>query len=243
MTRDYRTPRRRARGSGGILLIGLLIGLVMGVGIAAAVAVYVNHMPNPFAQKPLAAVEPRAKPDTGGLQKPLPIEATGPTAEGAGAKRFTFYEDLPKGNQPVGPGQEPKPETERSAPQDKPAAQGERPAGGEPDDGQSALTKQADKSPGEDIAYYVQTGAFQNEEEADNQKANIALIGYEARIRPTDTPDRGRMHRVRVGPFSSMDEVNEVVQALKQNGIGATIIRAAKTPPAKPGAAPAAANN
>ena len=75
--------------------------------------------------------------------------------------------------------------------------------------------------------YYLQAGAFQNAEDADNLKAQLALLGVEASIQTSDVPDKGIFHRVRVGPFVAMDEVNRTRSLLAQNNIPATLVREA----------------
>ncbi|MEW6119038.1 MAG: SPOR domain-containing protein [Pseudomonadota bacterium] len=73
--------------------------------------------------------------------------------------------------------------------------------------------------------YYLQTGAFQNPADADNLKAQLALLGVEAVIQTGEVADKGVFHRVRVGPFRAMDEVNRTRSLLAQNNIPATLVR------------------
>lgn len=74
-------------------------------------------------------------------------------------------------------------------------------------------------------AFFLQAGAFQNAADADNLKARLALIGIEAAIQTTPLPDRGTWHRVRVGPYTSVEELTRARDALKQNGIDTTLIK------------------
>jgi cell division protein FtsN len=73
--------------------------------------------------------------------------------------------------------------------------------------------------------YYLQAGAFQNAADADNLKAQLALLGVETVIQTSDQGERGIFHRVRVGPFQAMDEVNRTRSLLAQNNIAATLVR------------------
>lgn len=84
-------------------------------------------------------------------------------------------------------------------------------------------------------AFYLQAGAFQNAPDADNLKARLALMGMGATVQTTTLPDKGVWHRVRVGPYSSVDELNRARDTLKQNGIDTTLIKVRETPaqPAK----------
>lgn len=74
-------------------------------------------------------------------------------------------------------------------------------------------------------SYYLQAGAFPGSADADNLKARLALLGYEAAIQTAEIPGKGIWHRVRVGPFSSMDELNKTRTALEQNQIKTHLVR------------------
>lgn len=82
--------------------------------------------------------------------------------------------------------------------------------------------------------YYLQAGAFQNADDADNLKAQLAMLGVEAEIQTTEIADKGMFHRVRVGPFRAMDEVNSTRSLLTQNNIPATLVRETPVPQEKP---------
>jgi cell division protein FtsN len=84
-------------------------------------------------------------------------------------------------------------------------------------------------------AFFLQAGAFQNAPDADNLKARLALMGMEATVQTTTLPDKGVWHRVRVGPYTSVDDLNRARDTLKQSGIDTTLIKVRETPaqPAK----------
>ncbi|MDE2353656.1 MAG: SPOR domain-containing protein [Betaproteobacteria bacterium] len=75
------------------------------------------------------------------------------------------------------------------------------------------------------ISYFVQTGAFGKQEEADNQRAHLALLGIDATVLSPETTDRQSLYRVRIGPMSTVDEVRTLVATLKNNGLSAIIIK------------------
>ena len=66
---------------------------------------------------------------------------------------------------------------------------------------------------------FLQVGAFQKAADADDLKAKLALAGVAAGIQEVDIPEKGKMYRVRTGPFSSTEELNRVRSQLSQNGI------------------------
>jgi cell division protein FtsN len=68
---------------------------------------------------------------------------------------------------------------------------------------------------------WLQAGAFQDPEEADNLKARLALLGMEANIESANLPDKGTVYRVRVGPFKSAEELEATRKRLTDNAIPA----------------------
>ena len=73
--------------------------------------------------------------------------------------------------------------------------------------------------------FFLQAGAFQSAPDADNLKARLALLGVEAAVQTTMLPDKGVWHRVRIGPHTSIEELNRIRETLKQNGIDTALIR------------------
>jgi cell division protein FtsN len=84
------------------------------------------------------------------------------------------------------------------------------------DDADSAHTQET---------YFLQVGAFQTEQEADNLKAKLALLGIEAIVQSTPIQDRGVLHRVRVGPFVDMMQVNKAKANLAENGFKSDLVK------------------
>lgn len=117
--------------------------------------------------------------------------------------RFDFYRILPGQEEPV---------TEKQL---KDAAR------------QSAAKDAAE--PAKDV-YFIQTGSFQNPADADNLKAKLALLGLEAVVEPTNVPDKGTWYRVRLGPLTSIDEINRVRSQLAQNGIEGSLVKVKPAP-------------
>jgi cell division protein FtsN len=72
---------------------------------------------------------------------------------------------------------------------------------------------------------YLQAAAYAKPADADNLKARLALAGLEAQIQTYTRPDHSVWHRVRLGPFASMDELEKVRAALRENKIEPNIIK------------------
>jgi cell division protein FtsN len=82
-----------------------------------------------------------------------------------------------------------------------------------------------DQPPVVEYAYYLQVGAFQTGEDADNMKAKLALQGFEAVVQTATIPDKGVWHRVRVGPLNNLDEINKAKNDLAANGFKTDLIK------------------
>lgn len=199
MTRDYKPASRSKKapssGSGSSLLVGILIGLLLGLAIALGVAIYLNKIPGAFLSR-------------------------GKAPESAPTQRSdTSTKSSPGARTP-----DPTPKTETKG-DEKPRFDfynilpGEEAAKPKP-----APTQSESPTEPKEI-FYLQAGAFQNAADAENMKARLALLGLEATIQSTAAGDRGTFHRVRIGPFSRVEEVNRARDTLKQNGIESTLIK------------------
>ncbi|WP_373974167.1 SPOR domain-containing protein [Chitinibacter sp. SCUT-21] len=208
----------QTKAGGSSLLTGLLVGLFVGIGIAVAVAVYLNYSGNPFnkeqttpndmlASGPETATTPPEILQPGNGKEVVPVMtappvASKPEAANASEDRFDFYKMLPEVSDA------PKEATATSKPK---ASASPAP---------TIATATAPK-PG-----LLQVGAFQNENDADNLKAKLALLGIESRIQTTELPEKGVWHRVRVGPFNDQAELDRTRNLLKNNGIDSTVVKA-----------------
>ena len=183
--------------SGGSFLLGMFVGLLIGLGISLGVAFYLNKTPLPFLgkSKPAAAKDGKEAP-----AEPAKSFAGMPQGGGKGTDKdrpkFDFYKILPGGEEPV---------TEREL---KEAAK--------------AGKNQPEATRG---VFFIQAGSFQNPADADNQKAKIALLGFESSVEPTTLPDKGTWYRVRMGPYTSLEDLNSVRRVLAQNGIDANLVK------------------
>jgi cell division protein FtsN len=72
--------------------------------------------------------------------------------------------------------------------------------------------------------YVLQIGAFRSESEAESQRARLGMIGVESKIQPFTNNDQ-TFYRVRVGPFTSLDELNRNRSILRKADIESTQMR------------------
>jgi cell division protein FtsN len=73
--------------------------------------------------------------------------------------------------------------------------------------------------------FWLQAGAFQHAEEADNMKAKLALLGVEADIEPAELADQGTLYRVRIGPMHTRAELEATRKRLMDNAIAAEPVK------------------
>jgi cell division protein FtsN len=128
-------------------------------------------------------------------------------------------------NPPVAPGARPEDKVAR-VPEAKPRFDFYKILPGTEEPATDQQLKEAQKAPAPSKeAFFLQAGAFQSAADADNLKARLALLGVEATIQTTSVPDKGLWHRVRIGPYTSVDQLNRTRDTLKSNGVETTLIK------------------
>jgi cell division protein FtsN len=141
------------------------------------------------------------KPKT--QDKPLAIDQKTPEAAKAAKAeekpRFDFYQILPGKEETV---------TERQV---------------------REAAKQAAKPGAPKESYFLQAGSFPNPADADNLKARLALMGMEANVEPANVAGKGVWYRVRLGPYTRVDEINRIRQQLTQNGVDVSLVKITDT--------------
>ena len=78
-------------------------------------------------------------------------------------------------------------------------------------------------------SYFLQAGSFPNPADADSLKAKLALMGMEANVEPANVAGKGTWYRVRLGPYTRVDDINRIRQQLTQNGIEVSLVKITDT--------------
>jgi len=81
------------------------------------------------------------------------------------------------------------------------------------------------KMEAEDVTYVLQAGSFRKLEQADRLKAELALIGMPAQIQTVTIDGGTKWHRVRVGPFTNLQALNEARSELQSNGLKVMVLK------------------
>ena len=204
-------PSRRT-GAGGTL-IGVFIGIVVGLGLAAAVAFYVMKSGNPYQATP-ASREPARDLTKSGK----------PDSTASDKSRFDFYKILPGAEEPKVQGKAPERPTQDKATVERAAAP--------PDKAEKAPKQETRSAPEPSVRvakasdrFWLQTGSFANESDAEDLKARLALAGWEAVVQSAAVADKGTRYRVRLGPFDNTDELNRIKSELGKRGFDAAVIK------------------
>lgn len=216
MTMHKQIPRAQRGGT----LMGFVVGLLAGLGAALAVAIYVTKVPVPFVDRNVSRnpAQDAAEAERNKGWNPNAVlngkSATGtitPSAPGAAAEGAISV---------------PSPDGQ---PLPKPAA-----AGAESPDplGDLAKAKAAQSAavtpapgPGADpFLYFVQAGAFRTADDAESQRAKLAMLGIEALVSEREQSGR-TVYRVRVGPFNQKALADLTREQLEVNGMDAALVR------------------
>lgn len=201
--------------------LGFILGVLVGLGAALAVAVYVTKVPVPFLNKGGARTPDQ---DAAEAQKNRDWNPNAPL-QGKNAVRPAA---APASEPPADPASAPK--AAASKPDTKADAKAEGKADAKPD-GKAAdplgdlANAKAAASPGVDpFEYYVQAGAFRTQQDADAQRAKLAMMGWEAKV--SEREQNGRpVFRVRVGPFAKRDDAEQLKDKLSDAGVDTTLVR------------------
>lgn len=176
---------------------GFLLGMFVGLFVGLTVSLMVAFYLN---KTPIPFVTAKKPPEkNGGAAKPAAIAGLPPGATPAPAPdkpKFDFYKILPGQEETV---------SDKELKERMRASRGQQEA---PKD-----------------VYFIQAGSFQNPADADNQKARLAILGFESSVEPANLPDKGTWYRVRMGPYNKLDEINRIRQALAQNNIDASLVK------------------
>ncbi len=189
----------------GTFFFGGLIGFVAGLVVAGVLAIWV-YQATPFRAETtphskLEPIKPKAEPKATGRAGELAKDEKKPDAE-----RIV---------QPGAPSSTPS--SPAATPVPAPPAVAGKPA---PKVGTEPAPSAEPRG-----RLWLQVGAYVNKQDAENQRARFAVLGYEAQIQSADVPDKGTVHRVRVGPYRDPEEAGKVRGDLARQGIEVSVVK------------------
>lgn len=197
----------------GGFVLGLIVGLLLGLAIALGVALYVAKVPIPFIDKvPQRSAEEDAK-------------------EAAANKDWNPNANLPG----AGKALPPRPPAASGVIAAAPAASGAVTApvapapavAAAPAPRASAATAAAASAPTAGDAgyvFFVQAGAFTAASDAEQQRARLAMQGFNAKVYERAAGDR-TVFRVRIGPFDERAGADALQAQVQAAGLEAAVVR------------------
>jgi cell division protein FtsN len=200
----------------GNTLTGLIIGLVVGLAIAVVVALAITKGSTPFTDKSGKLGKP-AEPTAGQISDPnKPLYGGKDAAREANKEFQKAAPAVPDAAAVVAAVKMPA----AVAPKTDGAKPAELPAKVVPATGAPAAAAGADDK----YVYYLQVGEFREASNADNTRAKLALLGFEASVSER-TVDNNVLHRVRLGPYAQVEAMNKVRSKLTENGVDVAVVR------------------
>lgn len=196
----------------GTFFFGGLIGFVAGLVVAGVLAIWV-YQATPF------------RPETTPLAKLEPIKPKAESRATGRAGELAKDEGRPDSERIVQPGAQSSTPGLGSTPSVTPPTL--PPSVPSKAASKAELAKAPEPAPSAEARgrLWLQVGAYVNKQDAENQRARFAVLGYEAQIQSTDIPDKGTIHRVRVGPYRDPDEAGKVRGDLARQGIEVSVVK------------------
>ncbi|WP_431049183.1 SPOR domain-containing protein [Roseateles sp. L2-2] len=209
--------------------MGLIVGLLLGLGIALGVALYVTKAPVPFVNK---LPQRTAEQDAQEAERNRNWDPNAPLAGRAGAKAASGVVTpavVPPAAQPtpqVTTGATPAPAVEGRpvdrAPAVQPQAQNQIPSV-KPDQRPTEPRADGVRPDGSRGSFFVQAGAYARMEDAEQQRAKLAIQGFSAKVMEREQSGR-TVFRVRLGPFDTRDEAEAQQKRLEGAGVEANLV-------------------
>jgi len=204
-------------------ILGFVLGLVVGLGIALVVAVYITKVPLPFMNKGVTrgADQSDAESKKNKDWDPNALLSGKPAAKASAPQEPASSVAPALSNVPPAPSPSPSLEPRADAKADTKVEDKSAPSA----DPLGALAKaKGGTAEPPHISYFVQVGAFKTVDDAQAQRAKLALTGVEAKV--TEREQGGRpMFRVRVGPFEKMEDAERAKDKLDKAGIDTALVK------------------
>ena len=214
----FRNRRRGVERQRGGFAVGLVVGLLLGLVLALGVALYVTKVPVPFINK-----VPQRTPeqDAAEIEKNknwdpnAPLYGKNPAKPAAPASAA-----VAASGGAAGVARAASAAASGASTRDPAAILASKASAPMSNASQATSTK-----PGLDpFVYFVQVGAYAVQEEAEQQRARLAIIGFEAKL--TEREQAGRtMYRVRVGPYEKKEDADAAKDKLTDANVESALVR------------------
>jgi cell division protein FtsN len=244
-----RSTSKQSKQTGGTFL-GIVLGLIVGLAIAVIVALYITRAPTPFVAKvapaPADAVSAPATGQPYDPNRPLQGKTPGQAVPQAAQPAPPNTAPGQTNDQTQSSGVQDEPQILEVPPSANGTAVAPKPAvvppvanapGGsssatpakKPADAQASSTaKVTPPAPGDaNTGYFLQVGAYKTQADAEQQRARLGFQGFESKVTQRDAGNV-TYYRVRIGPFTKFEDMNNVRQRLSDAGVDTAVIRFSK---------------
>lgn len=215
-------------GQRGGFVLGLIVGLLLGLGLALGVALYVTKVPIPFIDK---VPQRTADQDAQEAERNRNWDPNAGLA-GKGAKAASGV--VSGAPAPVAPASAAMPAPTptapavtaptAAAPAPAPVAAIKPPAASAAKAESKAAAAAASSAAADPYVYFVQAGAYVKADDAEAQRAKLAIQGFVAKVYEREQAGR-TVHRVRLGPLDNREEAEALQRKLEAAGIEANLAR------------------
>jgi len=199
----------------GGLVLGLILGLLVGLALALGVALWVTKAPVPFVNK---VPQRTADQDAAEAERNKNWDPNAPLAGKPAPARAASAPPVA-----AAPADAPSTPAAAKTPARDPAAiLAGAPVPAAP--ASTAAPAKSAKSVADPFIYFVQAGAFQNSDDAEQRRAKLAMLGLESKL--VEREQSGRtVFRVRIGPFDKQADADATKDKLAESGIEAVLVR------------------
>jgi cell division protein FtsN len=204
---------RRQRGG---FALGLVVGLLVGLALALAVALYVTKAPVPFVDR-----VPQRTPeqDAAEAERNKRWDPNGPLAG-----RPPVRQEAPASAPSAAPAPAAAPASAARDPAAILAGRPVPPAAGSPVAPSASAPLAPATAASEPFRYFVQVGAYSRMDDAEQQRARLAMLGFAAQISEREQGGR-TVYRVRLGPFDRKELADAAQERLKTNDVESALVR------------------
>lgn len=211
----------------GGFFLGMVVGLLIGLALALGVALYISKVPIPFVNKvPQRTPEQDAAEAEKNKNWDPNSSLYGKNPQRPSGSASGVIAPLPGASAASAASAPTAPREPASAPvstRDPAAILADKPGAIS-----TAASAPVSTAAGADpFTYFVQAGAYARPEEAEQQRAKLAMMGLTAKI--TEREQSGRTwYRVRVGPFDTKDAASSAKLKLDGASIENDLVRVQK---------------
>jgi cell division protein FtsN len=184
-------------------MIKFIVGLVLGIAVAGGLAYYLNNTPTQFVNK---VTNSNVSMSANG-SAPIVLAPSTKYQVAASNAIVTSRHDSANSDTEAKNASEPSYDFYD-------VLQGKKTADNNPDSGSTAKVSK----------FYLQAGEFASQDQANDMKARLALMGIDAKIK-SQQQDGKIINRIIIGPFASQADTDDTLSQLKENDISVTLVK------------------